>query len=157
MSRPCYILPNFLHSAVKINRGKPRENGVTRLTRVDTVLPQQEEDFLLPQQQPSQWDTVSAQPVKSHCASKSQFIPTDFLFITASPTSLFLWKWMLLSFVWQTCLWFCPSLLEPVAILCCSWINLFLLGEPGWLSWLSIQLLISAQVMISWFMGLSPT
>ena len=30
-------------------------------------------------------------------------------------------------------------------------------GVPGWLSGLNIQLLISAQVMISWFMGLSPT
>ena len=29
-------------------------------------------------------------------------------------------------------------------------------AAPGWLSWLSIQLLTSAQVMISWFMGLSP-
>ena len=28
---------------------------------------------------------------------------------------------------------------------------------PAWLSWLSIQLLISAQVVISWFMRLSPT
>ena len=27
---------------------------------------------------------------------------------------------------------------------------------PGWLRWLSIQLLISAQVMISWFMSSSP-
>ena len=27
---------------------------------------------------------------------------------------------------------------------------------PGWLSWLCVQLLILAQVMISWFMGLSP-
>ena len=30
------------------------------------------------------------------------------------------------------------------------------LGGPGWLSWLSIRLLILAQVMISWFMGSSP-
>ena len=29
-------------------------------------------------------------------------------------------------------------------------------GAPGWLSWLSIQLLILAQVMILWFMRLSP-
>ena len=29
-------------------------------------------------------------------------------------------------------------------------------GAPGWLSWLSIQLLVLAQVMISQFMGLSP-
>ena len=29
-------------------------------------------------------------------------------------------------------------------------------GAPGWLSWLSIQLLILVQVMISWFMSLSP-
>ena len=28
---------------------------------------------------------------------------------------------------------------------------------PGWLSWLDIRLLISAQVMISQFLGLSPT
>ena len=27
---------------------------------------------------------------------------------------------------------------------------------PGWLSLLSIQLLVSGQVMISWFMGSSP-
>ena len=31
-----------------------------------------------------------------------------------------------------------------------------LLGEPGWLSGLSIQLLVSAQVTISWFIGSSP-
>ena len=30
------------------------------------------------------------------------------------------------------------------------------LGAPGWLSCLNIQLLISAQVVISWFMGSSP-
>ena len=30
------------------------------------------------------------------------------------------------------------------------------LGAPGWLSWLSIELWISAQVMISWFVGSSP-
>ena len=30
-------------------------------------------------------------------------------------------------------------------------------GVPGWLSQLSIWLLISAQFMISWFVGLSPT
>ena len=29
-------------------------------------------------------------------------------------------------------------------------------GAPGWLSWLSVQLLISAQVMISQFVGSSP-
>ena len=29
-------------------------------------------------------------------------------------------------------------------------------GAPGWLSQLSIQLLVSAQVMISWIVGLSP-
>ena len=29
-------------------------------------------------------------------------------------------------------------------------------GAPGWLSWLSIQLLISARVMVSWFMGSRP-
>ena len=28
---------------------------------------------------------------------------------------------------------------------------------PGWLSWLSVQLLILASVMISWFVGSSPT
>ena len=28
---------------------------------------------------------------------------------------------------------------------------------PEWFSWLSIQLLVSAQVMISWFVGSSPT
>ena len=32
-----------------------------------------------------------------------------------------------------------------------------LLGVPGWLSLLSIGLLIWAQVMISWFSSLSPT
>ena len=31
-----------------------------------------------------------------------------------------------------------------------------ILGVPGWLSWLSIWLLISAQVMISWFVSSSP-
>ena len=31
-----------------------------------------------------------------------------------------------------------------------------LTGAPGWLSCLSIRFLISAQVMISWFMTLSP-
>ena len=30
------------------------------------------------------------------------------------------------------------------------------IGAPGWLSWLSVQLLISAQVMISWFLRSSP-
>ena len=30
-------------------------------------------------------------------------------------------------------------------------------GAPGWLSWLSIRLLLSAQGMISWFMRSSPT
>ena len=30
-------------------------------------------------------------------------------------------------------------------------------GVPGWLSWLSVWPLISAQVMISGFMSLSPT
>ena len=30
-------------------------------------------------------------------------------------------------------------------------------GAPGWLSRLSIRLSISAQIMISWFMGSSPT
>ena len=30
-------------------------------------------------------------------------------------------------------------------------------GAPGWLSRLSIQLLILAQVMISWFVSSSPT
>ena len=29
-------------------------------------------------------------------------------------------------------------------------------GVPGWLSWVSYWLLISAQVMVSRFMGLSP-
>ena len=29
-------------------------------------------------------------------------------------------------------------------------------GAPGWLSWLSVRLLFSAQVMISWFTGSSP-
>ena len=32
-----------------------------------------------------------------------------------------------------------------------------LTGAPGWLSQLSVQLSISAQVMISRFVGLSPT
>ena len=31
------------------------------------------------------------------------------------------------------------------------------LGVPEWLSWLSVQLLISGQVVISRFMSLSPT
>ena len=30
------------------------------------------------------------------------------------------------------------------------------LGAPGWLGWFGVRLLISAQVMISWFMSLSP-
>ena len=29
-------------------------------------------------------------------------------------------------------------------------------GAPWWLSWLSIRFLVSAQVVISWFVGLSP-
>ena len=29
-------------------------------------------------------------------------------------------------------------------------------GAPGWLSWTSVRLLMSAQVMISQFVGLSP-
>ena len=29
-------------------------------------------------------------------------------------------------------------------------------GAPGWLSWLSFQFLILAQVTISWFVSLSP-
>ena len=29
-------------------------------------------------------------------------------------------------------------------------------GAPGWLGWLSIRLLISGQVMISWFVESSP-
>ena len=29
-------------------------------------------------------------------------------------------------------------------------------GAPGWLSQLSIQLLVSAQVMISWLRGIKP-
>ena len=29
-------------------------------------------------------------------------------------------------------------------------------GAPGWLSWLSVLLLVSAQVTISWFVGSSP-
>ena len=32
-----------------------------------------------------------------------------------------------------------------------------LLGVPEWLSWLNVQLLVSAQVMISQFVGSSPT
>ena len=39
-----------------------------------------------------------------------------------------------------------PSALERMSVL----------GVPGWLSWLSVQLLISAQVTVSWFVGLSP-
>ena len=31
-----------------------------------------------------------------------------------------------------------------------------IMGAPGWLSQLRVQLLISAQVMISWFVSLSP-
>ena len=31
------------------------------------------------------------------------------------------------------------------------------IGMPGWLSWLSVWLLVSAQVMISQFVSLSPT
>ena len=31
------------------------------------------------------------------------------------------------------------------------------MGGPGWLSQLSVQLLVSAQVMISQFVGSSPT
>ena len=29
-------------------------------------------------------------------------------------------------------------------------------GAPGWLSWLSVQILVSARIMISWLMSLSP-
>ena len=35
-------------------------------------------------------------------------------------------------------------------------IEKFKIGVPGWLSWSRDQLLVSAQVMISWFMGMSP-
>ena len=36
----------------------------------------------------------------------------------------------------------------------CQKANIF--GAPGWLSWLSVQLLVSAQVMISWFHEFEP-
>ena len=38
----------------------------------------------------------------------------------------------------------------------CKYIKVIVVREPGWPSQLSIQLLISAQVMISQFLGLSP-
>ena len=34
---------------------------------------------------------------------------------------------------------------------------IYILGASGWLSWLSIQFLVLAQVMISWFVRLNPT
>ena len=40
---------------------------------------------------------------------------------------------------------------------CCEWtVKETKEGNPGWLSWLSIRLLISSEVMISQFVGLSP-
>ena len=35
--------------------------------------------------------------------------------------------------------------------------RMWFLGAPEWLSWLTGQLLVSAQVTISWFVGSSPT
>lgn len=42
-------------------------------------------DFLCPQQQPSQWETMTTQLMKSHYTSNSQFSPKDSLFITVPP------------------------------------------------------------------------
>ena len=41
------------------------------------------EGFLLAQQQPSQWETVTKQPMKRHYISNSQPTPSYFVFITA--------------------------------------------------------------------------
>ena len=41
----------------------------------------------------------------------------------------------------------------PVYIFC---VKFPLFGAPVWLSWLSVDYLLLAQVMISWFMSLSP-
>lgn len=55
--------------------------------KTPTLLPQQEEDFLLAQQQPNQWETVTNHPMKRHYVSNSQVTPRDFLFGTALPNS----------------------------------------------------------------------
>ena len=49
------------------------------------------------------------------------------------------------------------SLVPALYSLSCALVqDLYILGEPGWLSRLSVQLLISAQVTISRFVGSSP-
>ena len=50
----------------------------------------------------------------------------------------------------------CYSLLNKIKKKNCSFKKQHL-GAPGWLSQLSIQLLTSVQVVISWFVSLSPT
>lgn len=79
------------------------------------------DDFLLPWQQPSQWEIVITQTMKSHYTLNSQFPSVDSLFIT---TCFFLYKKKFLSFVLQNCLWFCHSLHVP------NYNSLLFLNEP---------------------------
>ena len=39
---------------------------------------------------------------------------------------------------------------------CCEMIRLNEAGVPGWLGWLSVLLLVSAQIMIPWLHGFVP-
>lgn len=84
--------------------------------------------FLLPQQRLSQWETHNPDNEKP-LHSISQFLPMDFLFITAPPNPLFLYKGTFFSFVLQTCLWFCHSL----PVLNCN--SLLFLNEPTLFCW----------------------
>ena len=47
--------------------------------------PSRNKDFVLVWQDPSHWETVTTQPMKSHYTWNSQFPPMDFLFIVAPP------------------------------------------------------------------------
>ena len=94
-------------------------------------------------------------------------------FMTSSPTSGELmprigWAWALLQVSssplwWALLLSLSPSSPHPRSLVTSLTLSLskkkkrFIIGVPGRLSWLSAQLLISAQVMISRFMSSSPT
>lgn len=68
--------------------------------------------FCLSQQQPSQWQSVTTQLMRSHNTRDSQFLSMDFL-LRKVPNSLFLlWKSIPLLFSWK-CLWFYHSSLVP--------------------------------------------
>ena len=80
-----------------------------------------------------------------------------------------------MSSIWVSCPESTPGLKElpePLRLVCASPLDMLLWcpqlplvisplkvshGAPGWLSWLSVQLLISAHVMILQFVGSSPT